>query len=71
MSFSDLDIKLSYISCGEENIAQSFLLPALKQAKRYQRSVGYFSSSVFAPVLTALWRCRVGVEKLSWLPVRS
>ncbi len=54
MSFSDLDIKLSYISCGEENIAQSFLLPALKQAKRYQRSVGYFSSSVFAPVLDGI-----------------
>ncbi len=51
MSFIDLDIKLSYISCGEENIAKSFLLPALKQAKLYQRSVGFFSSSVFAPII--------------------
>ena len=30
MSLKDLDIKLSYISCGEENIAKSFLVPALK-----------------------------------------
>ncbi len=51
MSFTDLDIKLSYISCGEENIAKSFLLPALKQAKLYQRSVGFFSSSVFVPII--------------------
>lgn len=54
MSFRDLDIKLSYISCGEENIAQSFLLPALKQAKLYQRSVGFFSSSVFAPIIDGI-----------------
>jgi len=54
MSFADLDIKLSYISCGEENIAKSFLLPALKQAKLYQRSVGFFSSSVFAPLIDGI-----------------
>lgn len=51
MSFTDLNIRLSYISCGEESIAESFLLPALKQAKLYQRSVGFFSSSVFAPII--------------------
>lgn len=51
MSFKDLDIKLSYISCGEENIAESFLVPALKQAKRYRRSVGFFSSGVFGPII--------------------
>ena len=51
MSFKDLDIKLSYISCGDENIASAFLVPALKQAKKYQRSVGFFSSGVFGPII--------------------
>lgn len=51
MSFKDLDIKLSYISCGEENIAKSFLVPALRHAKRYRRSVGFFSSGVFGPII--------------------
>lgn len=51
MSFKDLNIKLSYISCGEENIADAFLVPALKQAKKYQRSVGFFSSGVFGPII--------------------
>ena len=54
MNFTDLDIKLSYISCGEENIAKSFLVPALKQAKLYQRSVGFFSSSVLAPIIDGI-----------------
>jgi len=54
MSFADLDIKLSYISCGEENIAKAFLLPALKQTKLYQRSVGFFSSSVFTPIIDGI-----------------
>ena len=51
MSFKDLNIKLSYISCGEDNIAKSFLVPALKQAKLYRRSVGFFSSGVFGPII--------------------
>lgn len=54
MSFKDLDIKLSYISCGEENIAKSFLVPALKQTKRYRRSVGFFSSGVFGPIIDGI-----------------
>lgn len=51
MGLKDLDIKKSYISCGDENIAKSFLVPALKHTKLYQRSVGFFSSSVFEPIL--------------------
>lgn len=51
MSFKDLDIKLSYISYGESGIAKSFLVPTLKKAKTYQRSVGFFSSGVFAPII--------------------
>lgn len=54
MSLQDLDIKLSYISCGEENIAKSFLVPALKQAKYYRRSVGFFSSGVFGPIIDGI-----------------
>lgn len=54
MSFKDLDIKLSYISCGEENIAKSFLVPALKHTKRYRRSVGFFSSGVFGPIIDGI-----------------
>ena len=54
MSFRDLDIKLSYISYGEEGIAKSFLVPALKKAKVYQRSVGFFSSGVFAPIIDGI-----------------
>lgn len=54
MNFTDLDIKLSYISCGEKNIARSFLVPALKQAKLYQRSVGFFSSSVLVPIIDGI-----------------
>ena len=51
MGLKDLDIKKSYISCGDENIAKSFLVPALRHTKLYQRSVGFFSSSVFEPIL--------------------
>ena len=46
MGFKDLDIKLSYISYGEDNIASSLIIPALKYTKLYRRSVGFFSSSV-------------------------
>lgn len=54
MSFKDLDIKISYISRGEEDIASSLIVPALKQAKLYQRSVGYFSSGVFGLVVDGI-----------------
>lgn len=51
MSYRELDIKISYISCGDENIAKSFLVPALKHTKLYQRSVGFFSSGVFDAIV--------------------
>lgn len=51
MGLRDLDIKKSYISCGDESISRSFLVPALKCAKLYQRSVGFFSSSVLEPII--------------------
>ena len=54
MDFKSLDLKLSYRSIGEENIAKSFLVPALKRAKTYRRSVGYFSSSVFSTIFDGI-----------------
>ena len=54
MSFRDVDMKLSYISFGEDGIAKSFLVPALKHTKLYQRSVGFFSSGVFGPIIDGI-----------------
>lgn len=54
MSFKSLDIKISYISCGEDSIAPAFLVPALKTARLYQRSVGFFSSGVFEPIIDGI-----------------
>ena len=54
MGFRDLDIQKSYISCGENSIAKSFLVPALKHATLYQRSVGFFSSSVLEPIIDGI-----------------
>lgn len=54
MGLRDLEIKKSYISCGDENIAKSFLVPALKHTKNYQRSVGFFSSSVLEPIMDGI-----------------
>lgn len=47
MSLKDLSIKISYKSRGSENIVDSLIVPALRQASVYKRSVGFFSSSVF------------------------
>ena len=50
MSYKDIKIQKSYISCGDDNIATAFVTPMLKQAKVYKRSVGYFSSGVFETI---------------------
>ena len=54
MSFRDLSIKRSYVTYGPDNITKSFLIPALKQARLYRRSVGYFSSSVFSTIIDGI-----------------
>lgn len=54
MSFKNLDLKKSYISHGEFNIANSLIVPALKEAVYYKRSVGFFSSSVFEVILEGI-----------------
>ena len=57
MGLREVDIRLSYISKGMDNIVDSFLIPALSCSKVYKRSVGFFSSSVFELL-------GVGFEKL-------
>lgn len=47
MSFKDLDIKVEYRSLSQ-NVANCFLIPALKQAIVFDRAVGFFSSSSLA-----------------------
>ncbi len=54
MSFRNLDIKISYISYGESSIAPAFLVPALKETKLYQRSVGFFSSRVLETIIDGI-----------------
>lgn len=54
MTLKDLKIEHSYISRGNNNIADSFLNPALKCTKEYKRSVGFFSSGVFDTVMDGI-----------------
>lgn len=54
MSFKDLNIKLSYISQGEESIINAFLNPVLKKSILYRRSVGFFSSGVFDSIIDGI-----------------
>ena len=54
MNYKDLDLNISYISRGDNNIADSFLVSALKLTKVYQRSVGFFSSGVFKPIIDGI-----------------
>lgn len=54
MSYLDLKIERSYKSCGEINIANAFITPALKCTKIYRRSVGYFSSNVFLTIMDGI-----------------
>lgn len=50
MNYRDLKIEHSYISRGDNNIADSFLNPVLKCTKEYKRSVGFFSSGVLETI---------------------
>lgn len=54
MNYKDIDIKRSYISCGEDGIADALIVPALKCTNHYYRSVGYFSSGVFDTVMDGI-----------------
>lgn len=52
MALNELDLRISYRSYDENDltIPNSFLNPCLKETVLYQRSVGYFSSSVFSNI---------------------
>ncbi len=54
MNFQEIELSRSYISRGDNNIARSFLVPALKCAKEYMRSVGFFSSDVLLPIMDGI-----------------
>ena len=54
MNFKDMNIGRSYISRGDNNIADSFLNPVLKCTKEYKRSVGFFSSGVFDTIMEGI-----------------
>lgn len=49
MSFRDIEIKKEYRSLLD-NVAQDFYIPLLGFAKKYQRAVGFFSSSILADI---------------------
>ena len=65
MSLKDLNIKLSYRTRGKENVLDQFLIPSLKCAKLYKRSVGFFSSSVFELTRAGLNNFLHGDSKIS------
>ena len=54
MNYKQISIEHSYISKGDNNIADSFLNPVLKCTKEYKRSVGFFSSGVFDTVMDGI-----------------
>lgn len=54
MNYKEMDIKRSYISCGEDGIADALIVPALKCTMHYCRSVGYFSSGVFDTIMDGI-----------------
>lgn len=54
MSLQDIALKTEYRSF-QDNIAQDFYIPALKQAVRYKRAVGFFSSSILSMITAGLY----------------
>ncbi len=54
MNLQKLHLNKSYVSYGEDTIAESLIKPCLKVAKRYRRSAGFFSSSVITIVLEGI-----------------
>lgn len=54
MNYRQMQISHSYISRGNNNIADSFLNPVLKCTREYKRSVGFFSSSVLETIMDGI-----------------
>lgn len=49
-----MDVSISYTTYGEANIRDALIIPALKEAVLYKRSVGFFSTSVFDTILPGI-----------------
>lgn len=54
MNYKCMKIEHSYISKGDNNIADSFLNPVLKCTREYKRSVGFFSSGVLDTIMDGI-----------------
>ena len=54
MSLTDMNVNISYITYGKDNVRDALIIPALKEAVSYKRSVGFFSSSVFDTILDGI-----------------
>ena len=54
MSFADLYLKPEYTT-GKDNFQRDFFVPTLKEAKTYDRAVGYFSSSALVALSRGLY----------------
>lgn len=54
MHLSDLQVDISYITYGKNNIRDALIIPALESAVYYKRSVGFFSTSVFDTILDGI-----------------
>lgn len=54
MNFKNLELRISYHSKGEDAMAKEFIIPALSCARKYKRSVGFFSSSVIETIMDAI-----------------
>ena len=54
INYRELQIKQSYISFGDNNIADAFLNPVLRCTKEYNRSVGFFSSGVLDAIIDGI-----------------
>lgn len=54
MNYREMNISHSYISKGDNNIADSFLIPVLKCTMEYKRSVGFFSSGVIDAIMEGI-----------------
>lgn len=53
MSFTDLDLKMTYRSSNDD-IVKDFMIPVLKESVIYKRAVGFFSSSSLIEVTKGL-----------------
>jgi hypothetical protein len=54
VSLQDITLKTEYRTL-KDDIANEFYIPVLKEAIRYKRAVGFFSSSILAMITDGLY----------------